>query len=157
MVPSNFEGLVGYRTLRDEGQVPLKASDCVFGRVFQASVCIAHMASTDSVISVYFAMPPSLKWRVKLGSDRCTEWSSLCFVWGVCWIASTFVGCDWCIICIKALLLSLFHCCKECMTSTQPRVCITYSCWKLSFVRNGATSDSHKYRLKLHSLSSANC
>ncbi len=44
MVPSNFEGLVGYRTLCDEGQVPLKASDCVFGRVFQASVCIAHMA-----------------------------------------------------------------------------------------------------------------
>ncbi len=36
MVPINFEGLVGYRTLRDEGQVPLKAYDCVFGRVFQA-------------------------------------------------------------------------------------------------------------------------
>ncbi len=25
MVPSNFEGLAGYRTLRDEGQVPLTA------------------------------------------------------------------------------------------------------------------------------------
>ncbi len=44
MVPSNFEGLLGYRTLRDEGQVPLKAYDCVFGRVSQGSVCIAHMA-----------------------------------------------------------------------------------------------------------------
>ncbi len=43
MVPSNFEGLVGYRTLRDEGQVPLKAYGCVFGRVSQASVCIAHI------------------------------------------------------------------------------------------------------------------
>ncbi len=31
MVPSNFEGLVGYRTLRDEGQVPLKAYGCVSG------------------------------------------------------------------------------------------------------------------------------
>ncbi len=44
MVPRNFEGLVGYRTLRDEGQVPLKAYGCVFGRVSQASVCIAPMA-----------------------------------------------------------------------------------------------------------------
>ncbi len=44
MVSSNFEGLVGYRTLRDEGQVPLKAYGCVFGRVSQASVCIAHTA-----------------------------------------------------------------------------------------------------------------
>ncbi len=44
IVPSNFEGLVGYRTLRDEGQVPLKAYGCVFGRVSQASVCIARMA-----------------------------------------------------------------------------------------------------------------
>ncbi len=59
MVPSNFEGLVGYRTLRDEGQALLKAYDCVFGRDFQACVCIAHMAcpchpyieSTDSVIA----------------------------------------------------------------------------------------------------------
>ncbi len=57
MVPSNFEGLVGYRTLRDEGQVPLKASDCLFGRDFQASVSIAHnygmsvyTESTDSDI-----------------------------------------------------------------------------------------------------------
>ncbi len=25
MFPSNIKGLVGYRTLRDEGQVPLKA------------------------------------------------------------------------------------------------------------------------------------
>ncbi len=41
MVATNFEGLVGYRTLRDEGQAPLKAYDCVFGRDFQASVCIA--------------------------------------------------------------------------------------------------------------------
>ncbi len=32
MVATNFEGLVGYRTLRDEGQAPLKAYDCVFGR-----------------------------------------------------------------------------------------------------------------------------
>ncbi len=37
MVPTSFEGLVGQRTLRDEGQVPLTAYDCVFGRVFQAS------------------------------------------------------------------------------------------------------------------------
>ncbi len=59
MVASNFEGLVGYRTLRDEGQVPLKAYDYVFGRVFLASVCIAtygmsvpslHTKSTDFVI-----------------------------------------------------------------------------------------------------------
>ncbi len=33
---SNFEGLVGYRTLCDEG---LKAYDFFFGRVFQAFVC----------------------------------------------------------------------------------------------------------------------
>ncbi len=38
-VPSNFECLVGYRTLRDEGQVMT-----VFGRVSQASICIAQMA-----------------------------------------------------------------------------------------------------------------
>ncbi len=59
MVATNFEGLVGYRTLRDVGQAPLKAYDCVFGRDFQASVCIAtygrsvpslHTESTDSVI-----------------------------------------------------------------------------------------------------------
>ncbi len=36
MVAANFEGLVGYRTLRDEGQAPLKAYDCVFGRDFHA-------------------------------------------------------------------------------------------------------------------------
>ncbi len=59
MVATNFEGLVAYRTLRDEGQAPLKAYDCVFGRDFQASICIAtygisvpslHTESTDSVI-----------------------------------------------------------------------------------------------------------
>ncbi len=59
MIATNFEGLVGYRTLRDEGQAPLKAYGCVFGRVSQASVCIAtygmsvpslHTESTESVI-----------------------------------------------------------------------------------------------------------
>ncbi len=61
MVPSSFEGRVGYRTLRDEGQAPLKAYGCVFGRVSQASVRIAtygmsvpsrHTESTDSVIHI---------------------------------------------------------------------------------------------------------
>ncbi len=61
MGATNFEGLVGYRTLRDEGQVHLKAYGCLFGRDFQASVCIAtygtsvpslHTESTDSVIGV---------------------------------------------------------------------------------------------------------
>ncbi len=60
MVATNVDGLVGYRTLRDEGQAPLKAYDCIFGRDFQASICIAtygmsvpslHTESTDSVIT----------------------------------------------------------------------------------------------------------
>ncbi len=38
----NFEGLVGYKTLRDEGQVLMKAYDYVFGRVVQASVRPCH-------------------------------------------------------------------------------------------------------------------
>ncbi len=58
MVPSNFEGLVGYRTLRDEGQVPLKAYGCVFGSfpgfclycTYCMSVPSLHTESTDSVI-----------------------------------------------------------------------------------------------------------
>ncbi len=37
MVATNFEGLVGYRTLRDEGQAPLKVYDCVVGRDFQVA------------------------------------------------------------------------------------------------------------------------
>ncbi len=62
MVATNFEGLVGYRTLRDEGQAPLKAYDCVFGRDFQVCVCIAtygtsvpslHTESTDSVMYLW--------------------------------------------------------------------------------------------------------
>ncbi len=56
MVATNLEGLVGYRTLRDEGQVPLTAYDCVFGRDFQASVCIAtkiYGMSVPSLQTVY--------------------------------------------------------------------------------------------------------
>ncbi len=59
MVATDFEGLVCYRTLRDEGQAHLKAYDRVLGTVLQASVCITtygtsvpslHAESTDSVI-----------------------------------------------------------------------------------------------------------
>ncbi len=38
MVATNFESLVGYGTLRDEGQALLKAYDCVFSRDSQASI-----------------------------------------------------------------------------------------------------------------------
>ncbi len=50
MVASNFEGLVGYRTLRDEGQVLMKAYDYVFSRVLQASVrpCHPHIQSVPA-------------------------------------------------------------------------------------------------------------
>ncbi len=60
MVASDFEGLGGYRTLANEGQVLIKAYNSCFSRVFQASVCIAtygmsvpslHTESTDSVIN----------------------------------------------------------------------------------------------------------
>ncbi len=40
MVASNLDGLVGHRALDDEGPIPVIACHCVFGRVFQASVCI---------------------------------------------------------------------------------------------------------------------
>ncbi len=59
MVASDFDGLGGYRTLEYEGQIPKQPYNCCFGRVFQASVCIAtygmsvpslHTESTDSVI-----------------------------------------------------------------------------------------------------------
>ncbi len=55
ILASNFEGLVGYRTLCHEGQVPLKAYDCVL-----AEICIAtygmfvpslHKESTVSATS----------------------------------------------------------------------------------------------------------
>ncbi len=63
---SNLEGLVGYRALHGESQVPVKAYGCVFGRVHQASVCIAtygmsvpslHTESTDSVIGEATSSP----------------------------------------------------------------------------------------------------
>ncbi len=67
IVPSNFEGLVGYRTLRDEGQVPLRAYGCVSGRVSQASVCIAHMACPCHLAS-FPGLPVHNKTRVSPGT-----------------------------------------------------------------------------------------
>ncbi len=52
MVATNLECLVGYRTLRDEVQARVKAYGCVFGRVFQASICIC--------IATYGVSMPSL-------------------------------------------------------------------------------------------------
>ncbi len=64
MVTSDFEGLGGYRTLMNEGQVPITPYNCCFRRLFPASVCIAtycmsvpslHTESTDSaIISIRF-------------------------------------------------------------------------------------------------------
>ncbi len=66
MVATNFEGLIGYRTLRDEcqGQAPLKAYDCFWQRflgfylycnIWHVRAIPIHTESTDSVIMWFLA------------------------------------------------------------------------------------------------------
>ncbi len=44
IIASTFEGLVGYRTFCHEGQVPLKAYDCVLAEISWPPFVLQHMA-----------------------------------------------------------------------------------------------------------------
>ncbi len=67
MVASNFECLVGYRTLRDEGQ---KAYDCVLAELFQAPSL--HTESTDSEIRLGPEARVAVLARFRLSMVTCT-------------------------------------------------------------------------------------
>ncbi len=53
MVASDFEGLRGYRTVKYEGQVPIKPYSCCFSTVFQAFVCIATYSVSKHELILY--------------------------------------------------------------------------------------------------------